>query len=50
MKKLDVNLSAPMLYNIKIISDKINELLEELKKKGMIELEVDDNDRDKEYE
>lgn len=44
MKKLNINLNAPTLYNIEIISDKINEILKELDKNGIIKLEVQEDE------
>jgi hypothetical protein len=52
MKPLNTNLNAPTSYNIKVISDKINEILKELDEKGIIKLEVQEDEQtiDKEYE
>lgn len=45
MKKVNTDFNAPILYKIQALQNTINELLEILKEKGIIELEVNDDGR-----
>lgn len=45
MKKIEIDFTAPTIYKIQTLQDTLNELLDVLRDKGLIELEVDEDGR-----
>lgn len=52
MKKIPDNIPMPIQIKVTLLMNTLNELLEELNNKGIIKLEVDDDERtdDEKYE
>lgn len=46
MKKIEIDFTAPTIYKIQTLQDTLNELLDILRDKGLIELEEKENGRE----